>query len=603
MTDAPVHQDDPGFRAAVSDLAHAINDRDKPRDAQYRALLDTVADITSEEDPKRLLGGIADRARRLLNADVVYLWLADKDQGYAYLGAASGGMSSELVDLRVPAAKAMTGRIIDTGMPLIVANYATDDTFSHYPQIDRVMEKERIVATVGVPLVNGTTTLGALIAANRDERTYQPSDLELLRSLASHAAIAIERTRLSEEMKRAVHSLESANRELAKKSTESERATTAHITLSQVALAGGNIDNLVNEIVTIVGGDLAVFDPDGRLLAEAGDFSDSNQFASLILKATTTRTTHTEPGLAVVPVLAAARLLGVLCFKVSSGPAQPDIEILERAAVVVALLLLLAEAEAGAAGFRRDDFIDDLLTGDESPGRLIHRGAQLKIELRRPYTVHIVRAKAQERRLAYVVNEAARSRGGLAGQCRLLPRGKNTAVVALLPGEDAHKNSQELASGVQRAGGIIASVAGAGPTIEVTEVRSIFNEAATCSDAMERIFELGVSGTMEQLGFMGLVMSGKPNIDRFITLTLGPVLDYDAQHRTELLDTLEALASTDNGPTAAAEALHIHVSTVKQRMQRLGHLLGENWRTVEKMSEIRFAIKLYKLKTSHNSEN
>ncbi|MBC2637804.1 GAF domain-containing protein [Rhodococcus wratislaviensis] len=594
-SDRPISAEEPGFHAALLTLLRDVTGQHEARDDRYRALLDTVADITSEDDPDRLLGGIADRARRLLRADVVYLWLADRDGTYAYLGATSGGMTSELLDLRVPAGTAMTGRIIDTGMPLIVSRYFNDQNFVHYPDIDRVMEQEQIVATVGVPLVNGSKRLGALIAANRDERAYTPADLDLLHSLAGHAAISIERSRLSEETKNALHSLEAANRELARSNAESERATTAHFTLSQVALAGGNIDNLVQEVVKIVGGQLAVFDPDGRLLADGGDLGGTTQPPELIRLATLARTTQTAAGVVAIPILAAARLLGILYYQADGAPANPDIQILERAAVVAALLLLLAEAEVGAAGFRRDDFIDDLLSGDEATGRLIHRAAQLRMELRQPYTIHVVRAPVQQRRLAYLADEAARTRGGLAGQSHILQRGNTSSVVALIPGNDPRSNSEELSVAIARAGRVTPSVAGAGPTHGGAGVRELFDEAVTCSDAMERIHGGAMVGTLDDLGFIGLVLSNRPNVDRFVQTMLAPVARYDAAHHTELLSTLEAILATDGSPTAAAEALHVHVSTVKQRMQRLKDLLGDDWRTVERTSELRLAMKLSRL--------
>lgn len=229
-------------------------------------------------------------------------------------------MTSELLDLRVPAGMAMTGRIIESGMPLIVTRYFGDPNFVHFPDVDRVMEREKIVATVGVPLVNGSKRLGALIAANRDERAYTPADLDLLHSLAGHAAISIERSRLAEETKTALRSLEDANRELARSNAESERATTAHFTLSQVALAGGNIDNLVQEVVKIVGGELAVFDPDDRLLADVGDLSGTAQPPELIRQAALARTTQTSGSLVAIPILAAARLLGILYYQGDETP-------------------------------------------------------------------------------------------------------------------------------------------------------------------------------------------------------------------------------------------------------------------------------------------
>ncbi|MFG3522779.1 hypothetical protein ACGF5S_21120 [Nocardia nova] len=71
-------------------------------------------------------------------------------------------------------------------------------------------------------------------------------------------------------------------------------------------------------------------------------------------------------------------------------------------------------------------------------------------------------------------------------------------------------------------------------------MRELFDEAVTCSDAMERIYGGAVSGTLEDFGFIGLVLSNRPNGGRYVRAMLDPVVRYDVAHHTELLSTLEA---------------------------------------------------------------
>ncbi|MGW4336004.1 helix-turn-helix domain-containing protein [Rhodococcus koreensis] len=587
----PVVAGDLQLQLAMQTLIEQVSTGRTARHDHYRDLLDIVADLAMVADPDELQVRIAEQARRLLHADVVYLWMSDGQGQSMRLGATSGGLSSELRNLRIPVGHAMAGKIIDTGMPLVVTRYLDDRNFSHDAQMDRVMKEEGIVTAAGVPMTLGSQTRGALIAANRDEREYTLSHVELLRNLAIHASISLTRATVRREQEQSLLALVSDNADLTKRNEESDRI---HTTVARVALTGGKIDDLVDEVIKIIGGRLEVFDVDGRLLAAAGGGPATEETTDLVRIAAETRVTQTTSQHAAVPIITSTGLHGVLCFRSELQLTHSDIQVVERVAVTAALLLLLVEAEAGAAGFRRDDFIDDLVTGSDTPARMVHRAAQMKLDLRRPYTVHIVRADMQERRLAYLANEYARTRSGLAGQCHRVRHDERPSVVVLLPGSDPRQGARELAEALQRSAHVSVSVAGAGPSRETAHIRQHFEEAMTCSHALLRIGGDGTSGTMEDLGFVGLVLSKDTSVRPFIETMLAPVIDYDAQHHTDLLQTLEALLSTEGGPTAASHQLHVHVSTVKQRMQRLHTLLGD-WRSADRASELRLAIKLHRI--------
>lgn len=588
--------DTPEFRTAVHLLRVEFNAVLQRRDDQYRLLLDAVADIAAQREFRPLLDGVADRTRRLLRADVVYLWLLDQPGAASYLGATSGGMSSELLELQVPAGQGMTGRIIETGMPLIVSQYRTESAFNHFPQIDQVMEREGIQAAVGVPLIHESKTLGTLIAANRDQRTYSMADLVALRSLANHAAIAIERSCAFARTVETMQTVEAENRDLLRRTYDQQRTSTAQRTLSELLLSGADINALVEHANQTLGGHLSVFDSCGRHLAGA-DIEPAQELPGrLVTEVQESRGIAVQHGVAALPVMASDVLLGVLCFQAGDSlglVGRAHIEMLEHIATVAGFHLMLAEAEAGAAGFSRDDFIDDLLSGEDTPNLML-RGDRLRIDLRQQFTVHIVRAPIQQRRLALIADDAAKLSNGLAGQCHSLQRGGRPPVVALIPGADAAANSRRLAAAFERLAMVSPTVGGSGPPGSLSAVREVCLQAVTCTDALDTIS--GGAGSIDELGFVGMVLGDKPDIDHFVSRTLGPVLSYDRAHNATLFETLEALTVTLGAPTAAAEALHLHVSTVKQRMQRITALLGGRWRTADGIAELRIAIKLHKIR-------
>ena len=91
--------------------------------------------------------------------------------------------------------------------------------------------------------------------------------------------------------------------------------------------------------------------------------------------------------------------------------------------------------------------------------------------------------------------------------------------------------------------------------------------------------QTGREGTLVELADLGIAglllqLDDTAQLVEFADRTLGPVLDYDHRHRTELLDTLRVYLDCrlDRGATAAR--VHIHPNTVGQRIRRIERLCG-----------------------------
>ena len=57
---------------------------------------------------------------------------------------------------------------------------------------------------------------------------------------------------------------------------------------------------------------------------------------------------------------------------------------------------------------------------------------------------------------------------------------------------------------------------------------------------------------------------------------LGPLRDYDAQHRAELLPTLASFLACDGSWAACASRMYVHVNTVRYRISRIEALTGRD---------------------------
>ncbi len=62
----------------------------------------------------------------------------------------------------------------------------------------------------------------------------------------------------------------------------------------------------------------------------------------------------------------------------------------------------------------------------------------------------------------------------------------------------------------------------------------------------------------------------------FRARVLGPLIDYDARHHTDLLRTLRVFLEASCSWTQCAQALHVHVNTLRYRIERIEALTGRS---------------------------
>jgi hypothetical protein len=252
---------------------------------------------------------------------------------------------------------------------------------------------------------------------------------------------------------------------------------------------------------------------------------------------------------------------------------------------VTALVLLFRLREAEADQRVRTDLLADLLArpaGDVDP-TLVERGRLLGLRLQTPHVVAVCRGR---RRGLQVAAAAAGDGRGLAGE-------HNGEVVAVVPGRDPSAVATGLA---RRLGdnGTPVTVGAAGPALPAAGLRDAHADARRTTDALTAI---GISaGSSRDLGFAGLVGGGAAEIDGYLERILGPVADYDAHRGTDLIGTLEAYFAAAGSPRRAAGALHVHVNTVAQRLERVATLLGADWQAPDRALELQLALRLRRLR-------
>jgi DNA-binding PucR family transcriptional regulator len=568
----------------------AVLEARRRREAELSALYETAGDLASLTEVDAVLEAIVHRARQLLQSDVAYLSLNDDEQGDTYMRVTEGILSASFRAVRLPMGAGLGGLVAQTATPYSTPDYFNDDRFRHTHGIDSAVAEEELTSILGVPLVLGKQVLGVLYAANRTVRPFSREEVALLVSLAAHAAIAIDNARLLAETQAALIELETAS-ELLKSHTDSvERAADAHDRLSRLVLHGGGVEDVVREVHEVLGGDVLVLDTSDAVLGStaAGSPPRDHELSVSAQARDLNRTVDAE-GVCATPVAAGADQFGTLVLRRHDRLEEGDLRIVERAAMVTALLLLFRRSVAEAEGRVRGELLEDLLTGaDRDPETLRERARLLGADLEQPHAVVVAELVGDRAR----VSQAAAYVAGVNGGFAAVRRGH---LVAILPDMDPRQAAAVVDEGLRPARHRAITVGAAGPAEGHTGIVAAYEEATRCLDALLALGRRGEVATSADLGFVGLLLGSGTRTDEFVRSVLGPVLDYDASRNTKLVGTLEAYFRAGGNLTRTGSELHVHVNTVTQRLERVGRLLGEDWQEPERQLEVQMALRLHRL--------
>ncbi len=165
-------------------------------DAALRAMSDAVLAIAAERRVDPVLQKLVDSARGLVRARYAAIGIPDGDGGFAIF--VTSGMSDAQYEAlgQLPRTHGMLGAMLETSAPYRTENIQGDPRFVGWPSAHPNMR-----TFLGVPIVSRGEVIGAFyLTEKKGERgaEFTDEDEELIRTLAAHAAIAIENARLYE---------------------------------------------------------------------------------------------------------------------------------------------------------------------------------------------------------------------------------------------------------------------------------------------------------------------------------------------------------------------------------------------------------------------
>ncbi|MFF1480184.1 GAF domain-containing protein [Streptomyces sp. NPDC058301] len=560
----------------------------RQRESIMADLVNTVHDMTIPYDPDTLLKVITSRARRLLGFDMAYISLRRPGGGW-YVHSSDGDTTSLTVGLVVEESQGLGELAHETGAPYWTSDYLNDERIPHGEQLDAVVRAEGLHAIMVVPIRQSGVSIGALYGADRVVRHFTPDEISFMRYLADFAAVALEKARLLERSRKEIVELESEGVRAQDTIARLRQLSGALASLVGLVLGGGDLHELVKAAAGALDAGLVVSDGCGRTLARAGEppgLDGARRRDAALESHAAGGPVEIAPNVWAAPV-GAGEERGLVLLRAGRELTEDERDFLASVGRAVALLLAVQRSTAVAEGPLRDEFFAGLLTdATQPPGQLARQAYRLGLDADAPHVVVVARPEGGEHGKAVVWSSsyAYRSSG--------LMKVHEGDIVLLLPGTDASAVARAVSGELSPLLAAPVTVASAGPAASLASVAQVYQEALRCFDALLALDGAGSAASIDDLGFLGLLLSDDHDVDGFVASVIGPVLDHDAERATRLAATMEAYFAAGSSPTRAAGGLHVHPNTVTRRLERITELLGPGWQQPERATEAQLALRL-----------
>jgi sugar diacid utilization regulator/putative methionine-R-sulfoxide reductase with GAF domain len=582
---------------------------------RLQALQLVATEIVRSLDFDATLLSISNAAVDVLAADIVGIMAADDDR--LKMLSCAGNRNIAAARFEAGRGEGVAGIVFETGASFRLDDFRSAEAIS--PHIRDIAEKEGVRAALGAPMLVNGQVIGAVLAWSSHPAAFDEEDEEVLAGLANLAAIAIQNARLYENAREAADRLELANRALRQQYDVLETATAMQTELTQLVLDGGGLPALVDMVARHTGGDVAVLHAELEPLAITADCDDALVAQAREHVAASRR--NSRPGadvrtgdggaLIICEVSSGEERMAYLCVRLHRPPTELTQLIAQQAAVVCALELTKQRAVLDARTQVRSDFLWDLLEGkiaDAAEAAL--RARRLGHALPRKLRVMLIHIDGLEswahaaggdgdlvdRRRSALLAEIERL-AAETGTARVLSARRASALVLIVPWLEDVRDARRFASR------LVSGLAAGAPELKFSAgVSTCHDLTADLSPALSqaRTALASVAGTplpvalFDDLGVSRFLLAPgrRADLADFVRGVLGAILDYDREHSTHLLETLDAYLAENLNLGRTARRLYCHPKTVRYRLDRARDLTGRDLTLQRDCFDIQLALRM-----------
>jgi len=310
-------------------------------------------------------------------------------------------------------------------------------------------------------------------------------------------------------------------------------------------------------------------------------------------------------GRLVSPIVSGDRARGYLSI---IGPADEldmlDTLTAEHGAAACALEMAKAKAVSEAKKSLRGNFLEGLLAGTLPTKEIERLSGRLDHDTSKPHAIMTFTWAETDapsvRRLETTINWLLRNHSRPA---LVHIYGDQHACVfqTLRAGEDmesAHQLARRLFEQIDAEYPKTHLIAGiSGPAETLDEWPQVYQEALQAMQLGQRL-KMHEMVDFESLGIYRLLgkLEDITAVQEFTNHVIGPLVEYDEQHRSTLVQTIDEYFNHHGNISQTAESLFIHRNTLLYRLDRIQDLTGHNLNQANMRLALHLSLKLWQLR-------
>ncbi|WP_294735976.1 helix-turn-helix domain-containing protein [uncultured Pseudomonas sp.] len=578
---------------------------------QILSLRDVASQINSGGDLQSMLHQLVYASCRHTHWTMSSIMAIDMDAGFGHVIARH---DPTLVQRPLVDCWELSSSPVMTALQRNEAVFIRDVRECEYPGYRRE-SLERDYRTVMVMPMNCTDFDGRPMVLSVISRTLMDvseEDRVFLGMIIHLGAIAVERQRQLEAERRAAERM--------------QQALKVHTTMLEHVLGGGSVtslslmvgDQLPNPVIAVdftanqvVAGrspDTALFDDNAWQAAVAGVLSvQITKAAQESLRSALRNTVNLflDDGqrqftlrAQIEPLMVDHELVGALVlFPVAAPVNELDLLMLESAKFALSVQMMRSFIRFRFETRTQTELLFEVLEGRWRDADDIQQRAQrLGISFSTPQQMIIIDYGAKAREAKNLHHNVARilQRAGMQATVIIVDNG----LVCLVPaqGERLSKIKRQIADD-------LAHYLGAEPILLASGVCRVLADYPAAWERCRRLIEIarsfGRSGPISDQDFgpipIFVAAVGGEDIRTFVNDSVGAMLAHDRKHQTPYLETLTAYLRESCRSQACADAMGVHVTTLRYRLARIQELFGIDVETPEKRFATELAIHLQRV--------
>ncbi|QHK18570.1 GAF domain-containing protein [Pseudarthrobacter psychrotolerans] len=552
---------------------------------------------------------IVRRTRALIGSDIAYLSLNDYGSNESFIRVTDGATTSLFRNIRIPLGEGVLGAVATGGSPAQSADYLADASKSHLKLSDTAVDAEGVKAIMGVPLRAEGQVIGALMVADRHAHEFSRDDVALMESLGTHAAVALENARHFSEMADTLARLDRAQSENMAHVRALEELSALDKSMVETLASADSLPNLLRVLAESLGREVFVVSSTGEPmagLALRGDFGSATALSAAEASAMAKLPVPFMLDGAHFNVMAAIAGDQHLASLIVSGDmAASGLAVLERSSLVLSAALLFERTFQDAQYRLQLELVDDLMNPRAvDVEALKRRSGRFGLADNAQLVVRIVTVSDEQRQRALaVLKRHTEGKPGIAALheshlCVIEPASRrNTSDGTDLTA--AHDAGQAIVDALKRRR-IVAIVGSSDAVAGFSKLSAAHAEASAVVRALQALMRNGEAADRAALGTTGMLLGAmdSPFASQLLDAQIGPLLAYDERRGTQLAMTAWTFLENDSSTSAAAESLHLHVNTLRQRLDRIDNVIGASWRRGSRSLDIHVALRLWRLKSA-----